>query len=233
MTNQFAANVVFTPTRCLLQAATLQRAVILGNQEKGLYFLQQNSKLQAAVGDIQSSDTHLSGKPDGFTFACFSDAELWYFRVGHLPFEQLKYVDGYICNNGRQHNICQICPMAKMHRSGFPLSTSRAKDIFDLLHVDICGPSPHSTCDGAKFFLTIVDDCSKATWVHLMAHKSNALSLLRAFLIFVKTQFGATVKVIRSDNGLEFKDKLALDFYKEKDIIHQTSCVDTPNKWGC
>ena len=83
-----------------------------------------------------------------------------------------------------------------------------------------------------RYFLTIVDDCSKATWVHLMAHKSNAFPLLRAFLISVETQFDATVKVIRSDNGLEFKDKTALDFYKEKGIIHQTSCVDTPQQNG-
>ena len=122
--------------------------------------------------------------------------------------------------------------MAKMQRVSFPSSTSKAKGVFDLLHVDIWGPYSHRTCAGAKFFLTIVDDCSRATWVHLMAHKSNAFPLLKAFLVFVETQFGTSVKIIRSDNGLEFKNKSALDFYKEKGILHQTSCVDTPQQNG-
>jgi len=36
------------------------------------------------------------------------------------------------------------------------------------------------------------------------------------------------VKIIRSDNGQEFKDQHALAFYNSKGIVHQTSCVDTP-----
>ena len=64
--------------------------------------------------------------------------------------------------------------------------------------------------------------------MHLMANKSNVFPLLRAFIIFVKTQFGATVKTIRSDNGLEFKDHEALSFYRGQGILYQTSCVDTP-----
>ena len=111
------------------------------------------------------------------------------------------------------------------------LSLSFSQD-FDLIHVDIWGPYSHNTCEGAKFFLTIVDDCSRATWVHLMAHKSNAFPLLKAFIIFVHNQFGIAVKMVRSDNGLEFKDKIALTFYKDRGILHQTSCVDTPQQNG-
>ena len=61
-----------------------------------------------------------------------------------------------------------------------------------------------------------------------MAHKSNALPLLNQFVIFVEKQFGVAVKIISSDNGLEFKDSSALEFYHSKGILHQTSCVDTP-----
>ena len=93
-----------------------------------------------------------------------------------------------------------------------------------MIHVDIWGPYPHKTHDGARFFLTIVDDCSRATWIHLLTHKSNAFPLLKAFVAFVGTQFGTAVKIIRSDNGLEFKDTSALEFYKANGIIHQTSC---------
>jgi len=57
---------------------------------------------------------------------------------------------------------------------------------FELIHVDIWGPYPHKTYNVFQYFLTIVDDYSRATWVHLMAHKSNAFPLLKAFIIFVE-----------------------------------------------
>jgi hypothetical protein len=41
----------------------------------------------------------------------------------------------------------------------------------------------------------------------------------------VERQFECKVKVIRSDNGPEF---LLKDFYDEKGIIHQRSCVYSP-----
>lgn len=65
-----------------------------------------------------------------------------------------------------------------------------------------------------------------------MSHKSNAFSLLESFIIFVATQFQATAKIIRSNNGQEFGDTHAIAFYKSKGIIHQTTCVDTPRQNG-
>ena len=70
-----------------------------------------------------------------FGVVCFSDAKLWHFRLGHLAFEQLQYIGSENCNNSRQHVICQVYPLAKMHRSGFPLNISRAKQCFDLIHI--------------------------------------------------------------------------------------------------
>jgi transposase InsO family protein len=45
----------------------------------------------------------------------------------------------------------------------------------------------------------------------------------------VQTQFNITIKCIRSDNGNEF---ILRDFYNETGILHQTSCVGTPQQNG-
>jgi len=45
----------------------------------------------------------------------------------------------------------------------------------------------------------------------------------------IETQYNLTLKVIRSDNGLEFFHSY---FYASKDI-HQKSCVETPQKNAC
>jgi len=61
-----------------------------------------------------------------------------------------------------------------------------------------------------------------------MRDKSEASMLLQNFVVFVKNQFGKDVKIIRSDNGKEFTSRSMEKFYCEKGIMHQTSCVDTP-----
>lgn len=40
-----------------------------------------------------------------------------------------------------------------------------------------------------NYFLTIIDDFIKGTWVHLMVHKSNVIQVLETFLLFVKDHF--------------------------------------------
>jgi transposase InsO family protein len=62
-----------------------------------------------------------------------------------------------------------------------------------------------------------------------MKHKSEARILLIHFIYLVENQFGKNVKVVRSDNGPEFKIS---QFYSSKGIIHQTSCVNTPQQNG-
>ena len=94
------------------------------------------------------------------------------------------------------------------------------------------GPHHIHTYNGCQFFLTIVDDFSRATWVHLLSHKSNATSLLQAFIVFVEKQFAAKVKVVRSDNGMEFHSGPIQAFYTDRGISIQSSCVDTPQQNG-
>jgi len=62
--------------------------------------------------------------------------------------------------------------------------------------------------------------------------KGEASVLLRDFVVMVKTQFGKDVKVIRSDNGQEFLSGPRQHFYKQRGILHQRSCIDTPQQNG-
>lgn len=77
-----------------------------------------------------------------------------------------------------------------------------------------------------------MDDCSRASWLYLLHHKSATSSLLSNFFTYIKTQFHGVVKVIRTDNGLEFCNKKCLELFTSLGIIHQTSCVYTPPQNG-
>ena len=65
-----------------------------------------------------------------------------------------------------------------------------------------------------------------------MQEKSEVSQLVKDFCMMVNTQFGAKVKVIRSDNGSEFTSEPMKRFYGEHGIVQQTSCVDTPQQNG-
>ena len=121
---------------------------------------------------------------------------------------------------------CQVCFFAKQPRNSFHLSMNKASDFFALIHCDIWGSYHVASSTGAHYFLTIVDDYSRATWVYLMMGKYEVGSLIKNFCAMAKTQFNKQVKVIRSDNGQEF---LCLrDYYAQMGIVHHTSFIDTP-----
>ena len=68
--------------------------------------------------------------------------------------------------------------------------------------------------------------------MYLMQLKSDAYDMLCVFITFVRTQFKKQVKVVRSDNGLEFDDHRCTKLYAELGVIHQTTCVDRPQQNG-
>ena len=125
------------------------------------------------------------------------------------------------------NEICEICPLAKHKRLHFPFHNHVSDFSFDLVHCDIWGPYIVPTVDGHKYFLTIVDDCTRSTWVYLMKSKSETRPILQSFYLMIKNQFSKSIKVFRIDNGLEFQ---MVDFFKLNGIIHQHSCVATPQQ---
>ena len=93
-----------------------------------------------------------------------------------------------------------------------------------MIHCNLWGPFATSTIDGFKYFLTIVDDYSRCTWVYLLKHKYEIQIFLPQFATVVNTQFNSKIKTIRCDNGTEFYLK---DFFHSNGILHQLACVDT------
>lgn len=58
-----------------------------------------------------------------------------------------------------------------------------------------------------------------------MKSKSKSRQHVINFVKLIENQHKTIVKVIRSDNGLEFSIP---EFYASKGIVHQTSCVESP-----
>jgi hypothetical protein len=76
----------------------------------------------------------------------------------------------------------------------FVSSTSRADDIFDLIHCDLW-TSPVVSVSGHKYYLLIIDDRSHFVWTFPLRVKFDTFSTLSNFYAFVSTQFGYTIKL--------------------------------------
>jgi hypothetical protein len=81
--------------------------------------------------------------------------------------------------------------------------------------------------NGSSYFLTIVDDHTSFTWIHFLQHKSQTRNHIQTFFNMVETQFNFKIKSLRSDNGFKFNMS---DFYALKGVLHQLSCVETPQQ---
>ncbi|XP_075104909.1 retrovirus-related Pol polyprotein from transposon RE2 [Nicotiana tabacum] len=101
------------------------------------------------------------------------------------------------------------------------------------LQIDIWGSYNTRTYSGFRYFLTLVDDYTRATWTRLLSCKSNALSVLKAFTGMVKVHFKLSVQTFRSDNAFELGgSSQATKFFSSQGILHQTTILHIPQQNG-
>ena len=109
-------------------------------------------------------------------------SSIWHFRLGYPSDAKLSSLKNALLNNVCTFNKdCEICPLAKHKRLPFPFPNHVFDSPFDIVHCDIWGPYIVPTVDGHKYFFTIVDDCTRSTWVYLMKSKSDTRSILQSF----------------------------------------------------
>lgn len=63
---------------------------------------------------------------------------------------------------------CTVYPLAKQSRLPFPLSNTVSTTYFHTIHDDVWGPYRVSKYDGRRYFLTLVDDHSRYTYIFLL-----------------------------------------------------------------
>lgn len=92
------------------------------------------------------------------------------------------------------------------------------------------GPFATTSTLGHRYFLTLVDDYTRYTWTIFLKTKDQTKNSLIQFVAYIETQFKTSLKCLRSDNESEF---IALTSYLlSKGIIHQKSCIETPQQNG-
>ncbi|CAI7924999.1 unnamed protein product [Closterium sp. NIES-54] len=169
-----------------------------------------------------------------------ADWETWHERLCHVNFPMLQKLvkDGSLKGlevKGAVKEIgsCPTCLETKFTKFPFSSGTGPAKAPLVLVHMDVVGPTRAPSLSGSRYFLTIVDDHTRAVWVYPLKTKGEvAAAVLKEWMPRAQRESSHKVKVIRTDNGGEF---IGADFeavLKKKGIQHQLTVPYNPQQNG-
>ena len=77
---------------------------------------------------------------------------------------------------------CESCQLGKHTRVSFPKHLDqRTKSPFELVHTDVWGSSQAESTLGFRYFVILIDDYSRCTWLFLMKTRAKLFSLFQKF----------------------------------------------------
>ncbi|GKC09066.1 putative ribonuclease H-like domain-containing protein, partial [Tanacetum coccineum] len=101
-----------------------------------------------------------------------------------------------------------------------------------MLHMDLFGPTNVKSLMKKSYFLVVTDDFSRFSWVFFLATKDETSGILKTFITEIENQLDHKVKVIRCDNGTEFKNSVMNQLCEMKGIKREFSVARTPQQNG-
>ncbi|GJR72169.1 putative ribonuclease H-like domain-containing protein [Tanacetum coccineum] len=171
--------------------------------------------------------------------ATLDESMLWHRRLGHINFKNINklvkdnLVRGLPSKRFENDQTCIDCLKGKQHRASckYKVLNPITKPLF-MLHMDLFGPTFVSSLMHKKYFLVVTDDYSRFTWVFFLTTKDETSEIFKNFIKEIENLVDLKVKIIRTDNGTEFKNKVMDDFCREKGIKREYSVARTPQKNG-
>ena len=125
-----------------------------------------------------------------------------------------------ISDSKNMDEICDVCVRGKLSRKGFVESKNRTTEVLQLVHSDLCEVRVPSL-NKNRYVLCFVDDFSRKVFVYLLPTKDLVFDRFCEFKSMVETQTERKIKIMRTDNGLEFVNKRLYEFLRKYGIVHQ------------
>nr|GEX90306.1 putative ribonuclease H-like domain-containing protein [Tanacetum cinerariifolium] len=224
--------VLFTDTECLFLSSDFKlpdksQVLLRVPRENNMYNV--NLKNIVPSGDLTCL----------FAKATLDESNLWHRRLAHVNFKTFnKLVKGSLVRGlptkfFENDNTCVACKKGKQHKASCktkPIS-SIDQPLFRL-HMDLFGPTFVKSLNKKSYRLVITDDYNRFTWVFFLASKDETSPILKTFIAGLENQLSLIVKVIRSDNGTEFKNFDINQFCGLKGIKREFSVPRTPQQNG-
>jgi hypothetical protein len=81
-----------------------------------------------------------------------------------------------------------------------------------LIYSDICEMNGELTKGGKRYFITLIDDCTRFCYMYLIKTKDEALHYFKIYKAEAENQVKKKIKRLRSDRGGEYSQMNFLSF---------------------
>uniref|UniRef100_A0AAV1TJ00 Integrase catalytic domain-containing protein n=1 Tax=Peronospora matthiolae TaxID=2874970 RepID=A0AAV1TJ00_9STRA len=168
------------------------------------------------------------------------DTELWHRRLGHVSYGTLNAMvkDGRIKGATMKTNVaCDVCATSKQVRKSFKTSEedaeTRESSRSDVaVCSDVLGPITPASKSGFSYAVTFIMMKSRYVTVYPLRKKIDVASAFKQFYQDIKTASGTKIKVLRSDNGGEYRNETMNSFCKAKFIKQEFTVPYNPEQNG-
>nr|GEV70033.1 putative ribonuclease H-like domain-containing protein [Tanacetum cinerariifolium] len=158
-------------------------------------------------------------------------------RLGHLNFKTMNklvrnnLVRGLPSKCFENDHTCVACLKKKQHKASCKtkLVNSVSKPLHTL-HMDLFGPTYVCSLNHKWYCVVVTNDFSRFTWTFFLRTKDETSSILRNFITEIENIKDLKVKIIRCDNGVEFKNKEMNEFCTTKGIRREFNNARTPQQ---
>lgn len=164
---------------------------------------------------------------------------LWHRRLAHINSQDMNKMKNGIVNGisyegsfDISKSQCKTCCEGKQMRLPFTHKGERSAEPCHRIHSDLCGPMEVNSLNGNRYFMLLVDDYSRMTFIYFLKQKSEAFNKFKEFKLLVENQQGKNIKIFHTDKGLEFCNREFSNYLKTFGIIHQTTNSYTPEQNG-
>ncbi|GJR02472.1 putative ribonuclease H-like domain-containing protein [Tanacetum coccineum] len=211
-------NVLFTKTKCLILSPDFK----LPDENQAMLKIPKKDNMYSFdLKNIVPS----KGLTCLFSKATNDESKLWHRRLGHINFKTMnKLVKGNLVRGlpskiFENDHTCVAYQKGKQHKA-----TCKSKLVntinqpLQILHMDLFGPTFVKSIMGKMYCLVVTNDYSRFSWVFFLAKKDETSGILKDFITGIENQLNHKVKIIRCDNGNEFKNYEMNQFYGIKGI---------------
>lgn len=165
---------------------------------------------------------------------------LWHYRLGHLNASDIEKLAKHQMaiglekvNANIESKFCESCVFGKQAKKPFPKNKNpRSSRILEMIHTDVCGPLPTTAYDGSRYFVSFIDDYSRASMIYCIKKKSEVFGKFKEFVAMAEALHGNKVAKLKMDNGGEYVSKEIKDFCTEKGIQMLYTVAHNPQMNG-
>jgi transposase InsO family protein len=163
------------------------------------------------------------------------NSNIWHSRLCHVNFgcmsrlAKLNLIPNFELVKGSK---CHACVQSKQPCKPHKAVEARNLVTLELIHTDLSEMNGVLTKGGKRYFMTLIDDCTRFCYVYLLKSKGEVFHYFKIYKSELENQLERKIKRVRSDRGREYFSNEFFEFCAEHGIIHERTPPYSPESNG-